>query len=102
MSDICNVDESAGGSVALTASLKDALSPLLADAGVPIEMRGIILTFLEQMAPETITQLVMDAQEAKSLMDQGKHEEARAIIQEHRATAEEAGLGAMFDSLIHV
>jgi hypothetical protein len=72
---------------------------IVASGIVPPEMAELVTTMLMMVDGTVLAAIVNDAREAKALMDAGRTEEARAMIEQHRDAANQHGLGAMFDSI---
>jgi hypothetical protein len=76
------------------------LADAIVSAGiVPPEMAPLVTQMLLMVDPAVLSAIVNDAREAKALMDAGRTEEARAMIEQHREAATAHGLGAIFDSI---
>jgi hypothetical protein len=72
---------------------------IVASGIVPPEMAELVTTMLMMVDGIILANIVNDARAAKALMDAGQMDEARAMIEQHRESANQHGLGAMFDSI---
>lgn len=80
---------------------KEALVAILEESdAVPEEYRPLMTGVIQGADEDILTTILVDAVRAKTLMAEGKRDEARDIIEGYRYLAEAAGFGALFQAML--